>query len=115
MGIDEQALPEDLEEYGEGCCGPGCRHGHVPPPIKEDLTKRINRIEGQIRGIKGMIDRNVYCDDILNQISAAQSALNAVARILLESHMKNCVMERLKNGEAEVVEEFTKTISKMMK
>ncbi len=115
MEIDEQALQEDLEACGEGQCGPGCRQGHVPPLIKEDLTKRMNRIEGQIRGIKGMIERNVYCDDVLNQISAAQSALNAVARILLESHMKTCVLERLKNGETEVVEEFTKTVSKMMK
>nr|WP_257009960.1 metal-sensitive transcriptional regulator [Evansella halocellulosilytica] len=79
------------------------------------LIKRMSRIEGQVRGIKGMIDRDVYCDDVLNQMSAVQSALNSVSRLLLDSHMKTCVIERLKEDDREVVDEFLKTVSKLMK
>lgn len=84
-------------------------------PLRDSLIKRMNRIEGQVRGIKGMIDRNVYCDDILNQMAAVQSALNAVSKLLLESHMKSCVVNRLQEGDTEVVEELMKTISKLVK
>ncbi|UCZ55210.1 metal-sensitive transcriptional regulator [Bacillus shivajii] len=90
-------------------------HGQVPSDVKESLIKRMNRIEGQVRGVKGMIERDVYCDDILNQMSAVQSALNSVSRLLLDSHMKTCVMERLKEEDTEVVDEFLKTVSKLMK
>lgn len=113
---DEGQGMENPSETLEGMTSsPGCRLGHVPPLLKEDLVKRMNRIEGQVRGIRGMIERNVYCDDILNQISAAQSALNAVAKLLLESHMKTCVLERLKSGDTDVAEEFSKTVAKLMK
>lgn len=100
----------------ESCCADETsQHAHVPDALKESLLKRMNRIEGQARGIKGMIERNVYCDDILNQMSAVQSALNAVSRLLLESHMKTCVIEKLKTDDNYVVEEFLKTVSKLMK
>lgn len=115
MKNDEITLQEYEGMPEEGKCHPGQRLGHVPPALKEDLVKRMNRVEGQIRGIKGMIERNVYCNDILNQISAAQSALHAVAKLLLESHMKTCVLERLKEGDTDVAEEFAKTILKLMK
>ncbi|MDX5476114.1 MAG: metal-sensitive transcriptional regulator [Bacillaceae bacterium] len=75
----------------------------------------MNRIEGQVRGVKGMIERDVYCDDILNQMSAVQSALNGVSRLLLESHFKTCVIERLNKEDYEVVEEFMKTVAKLVK
>lgn len=91
------------------------RQGHVSESLRLDLTKRMNRIEGQVRGIKGMMERNVYCDDILNQMSAVQSALHSASRLLLESHMKTCVIKRLKDDDQEVVEEFMKTIAKLMK
>lgn len=61
-----------------------CRKSHHPNHVKKDLTTRLNRVEGQIRGIKGMIDKDVYCDDVITQLSAAQSALNSVAKILLD-------------------------------
>ena len=82
---------------------------------KTSLVSRLNRIEGQVRGIKGMIDKDVYCDDVLNQIAAIQSALNSVSRLLLESHMKSCLISRIQSGEPEVVDELLKTIEKMMK
>lgn len=75
--------------------GSSCRKSHHPERVKKDLTTRLNRIEGQIRGIKGMIEKDVYCDDVITQLSATQSALNSVARILLEGHLKGCVVDRL--------------------
>src|SRR3546814_3449380 len=61
---------------------------------KANLTSRLNRIEGQVRGIKGLIEKDVYCDDILNQIASVQSALSGVGKLLLEEHMKSCVVEK---------------------
>ncbi|RKD24509.1 CsoR family transcriptional regulator [Ammoniphilus oxalaticus] len=82
---------------------------------KKNLATRLNRIEGQIRGIKGMIEKDVYCDDVLNQIAAAQSALNSVGKILLESHLRSCVTERIQKGDSEVIDELLKTVHKLLK
>jgi len=92
-----------------------CRKSHHPERMKKDLTTRLNRIEGQIRGIKGMIDKDVYCDDIITQLSATQSALNSVAKILLEGHLKGCVVNRLSEGDKEILDELVVTIHKLMK
>jgi CsoR family transcriptional regulator, copper-sensing transcriptional repressor len=95
--------------------GTSCRKSHHPERVKKDLTTRLNRIEGQIRGIKGMIDKDVYCDDVITQLSATQSALNSVAKILLEGHLKGCVVDRLSEGDDEVLDELLVTIHKLMK
>ncbi|MEG6523476.1 metal-sensitive transcriptional regulator [Desulfotomaculum sp. 1211_IL3151] len=87
---------------------------HDEKTIKE-LVNRINRIEGQLRGIKGMIERHAYCDEILNQISSANSALHGVAKLLLEKHMKSCIKEQLQAGDEQVIDEVLKTIFKMMR
>lgn len=92
-----------------------CRKSHHPAHVKKDLTTRLNRIEGQIRGIKGMIEKDVYCDDVITQLSATQSALNSVAKILLEGHLKGCVVDRLSEGDEEVLDELVVTIQKLMK
>lgn len=94
---------------------PGERKSHHDDKTIKELVTRMNRIEGQIRGIKGMIERRVYCDDILNQISSAQSALDGASRLLLEKHMKSCVKERLQENDEEVVDEVLKTIFRMMR
>lgn len=94
---------------------PSCRKSHHPESVKKDLTTRLNRIEGQIRGIKGMIEKDVYCDDVITQLSATQSALNSVAKILLEGHMKGCVVNRLADGDDAVIDELLTTIHKLMK
>ncbi len=91
------------------------RKSHHPERMKKNLTNRLNRIEGQIRGIKGMIDKDVYCDDVITQISATQSALNSVAKLLLEGHLKGCVVDRLSEGDDEVLDELVVTIQKLMK
>jgi DNA-binding FrmR family transcriptional regulator len=91
------------------------RLSHHDEKTIRELVNRINRIEGQLRGIKGMIERHVYCDDILNQIASANSALHGVAKLLLEKHMKSCVKEQLQEGDDQVIDEVLKTIFRMMR
>lgn len=81
----------------------------------KSLINRLNRIEGQIRGIKGMVEKNAYCTDIITQVAAANSALNAFNKELLESHIKSCVSEDIRNGKDETVEELVELIKKLMK
>ena len=80
----------------------------------QNLATRLNRIEGQVKGIKAMIERGDYCEDVLTQIAAAQSAMSAVAKILLESHMRTCVSRRLKDGDDTVVDELIKTVGRLL-
>ena len=99
----------------ESSCEKNERRSHHSLKVKSNLTSRLNRIEGQIRGIKGLIERDIYCDDVITQISAAQAALNSVATILLEGHLKTCVLERLQAGDEEVLDEVLVTFQKLMK
>ncbi len=92
-----------------------CRKAHHSEEFKKDLISRLNRIEGQIRGIKKMIEENVYCDDILNQITGIRSALAGVQEKLLTGHIKTCVFDQIKEGKIEVVEELTETIRRMLR
>ncbi len=80
----------------------------------QELSVRLNRIEGQVRGIKKMIEEGVYCDNVLNQIASAQSALNGVAKLLLEKHMKSCIKGQLQAGDDEVIDELTKTVFRLI-
>jgi DNA-binding FrmR family transcriptional regulator len=91
------------------------RKSHHSGKVKTNLVSRLNRIEGQIRGIKGLIEKDTYCDDVLNQIAAAQSALNSVGRMLLEGHLKSCVVERIQEGDHDVIDELLVTVNKLMK
>lgn len=104
-----------INEAHEMTIDPSCRKSHHPPAVKQNLMNRLSRIEGQIRGIKGMVEKDVYCDDIITQLSATQSALNSVTKVLLEGHLKGCVKDRLENGEEEVLDELLVTIQKMMR
>jgi DNA-binding FrmR family transcriptional regulator len=86
---------------------------HHPAETKRSLTARLKRIEGQVRGIAGMIERDVYCDDILHQITAVEAALGGVRRLLLEAHIRSCVVEQVLQGREEVIDELMTTIGKM--
>ncbi|MCI9616866.1 MAG: metal-sensing transcriptional repressor [Eubacterium sp.] len=81
----------------------------------KDLMNRLNRIEGQVRGIKRMVEEEVYCPDILVQVSAVNSALNSFSKVLLDNHMNTCVVENIQKGNMEVIEELTATLKKIMK
>ncbi len=83
--------------------------------VQKSLIDRVNRVEGQIRGIRKMIESETYCDDIINQIEASRSALKAIEMILLQSHIRNCVVDQIKEGDTEVIEEVLKTFNKMVK
>lgn len=109
------SFEEELKE--DSCCSTDGseRKSHHSDKVKNNLITRLNRIEGQIRGIKGLIEKDTYCDDIITQISATQSALNSVAKLLLEGHMKSCVVERIQEGDYEVLDEVLVTIQKLMK
>lgn len=114
MKQDEQMQsggPEILVEEECSCC-----------KIKErseeeykDLIRRLNRIEGQIRGIKGMVEKDAYCIDILTQVSAANCALNSFTKVLLANHIKSCVAEDIREGNDEKLDELVKTLQKLMK
>lgn len=79
------------------------------------LVNRLNRIEGQVRGIKGMLENEAYCTDILIQISAVQAALNAFNRELLSNHIHTCVAENIRSGDDSVIDELVATLKKLMK
>lgn len=82
---------------------------------RKKLINRLNRIEGQIRGIRGMIEKDAYCNDILIQSAAASAAINAFNKELLCSHIKNCVTRDIRNGDDQVIDELMETLYKLMK
>lgn len=79
------------------------------------LIHRLNRIEGQVRGIKKMVEQGAYCTDILVQSAAVNAAINSFNKKLLVNHINTCVVDSLKEGRIEVIEELTKTMQKLMK
>ncbi|MBM7614702.1 metal-sensing transcriptional repressor [Alkaliphilus hydrothermalis] len=83
--------------------------------IQKSITDRLSRVEGQVRGIKNMIEKGTYCNDVINQIEASRSALSSIALILMEGHLKNCISEQIKNGDESAIEEVLKTVKKLMK
>lgn len=103
---------EGMEDKQECCC-----HKIKERSEKEykDLIHRLNRIEGQIRGIKGMVEKNSYCTDILTQVAAVNAALNSFNRVLLENHIKTCVTNDIREGKEETVDELLVILQKLMK
>lgn len=101
-----------MEERQECCC-----HKTKERSEKEykDLIHRLNRIEGQIRGIKGMVEKDAYCTDILTQVAAVNAALNSFNRVLLSNHIKTCVTNDIREGKEETVDELLATLKKLMK
>ncbi|MDO5589514.1 MAG: metal-sensing transcriptional repressor [Lachnospiraceae bacterium] len=81
----------------------------------KDLIHRLNRIEGQVRGIKKMVENDVYCTDILVQVSAVNAALNSFNKVLLSNHIRTCVAEDIRNGKEETVDELVTTLQKLMR
>ena len=98
----------------EKCC---CHHKTKERSEKEykDLIHRLNRIEGQIRGIKGMVEKDAYCPKILVQVAAANAALNSFNKVLLANHIRTCVAEDIRAGKDEVIDELVTTLQKLMR
>ncbi|MDO4167310.1 MAG: metal-sensing transcriptional repressor [Eubacteriales bacterium] len=103
-----------MTEKKEECC---CCHKTKERSKQEynDLIHRLNRIEGQIRGIRGMVEKDAYCTDILTQVAAANAALNSFNKVLLANHIKTCVTRDIKEGKEETVDELVSTLQKLMK
>lgn len=81
----------------------------------KDLIHRLNRIEGQIRGIKGMVEKNAYCPDILIQVAAVNAALNSFNKVLLANHIRTCVTQDIQEGRDETVDELVTVLQKLMR
>ncbi len=96
------------------CCG--CRKTRVRSEEElKKLANRLSRIEGQVRGLREMLERDVYCIDILTQVSAVNAALNSFSKELLGEHLRTCVADNLRQGNDEVVEELVTALQKLMK
>ncbi|MBN2544177.1 MAG: metal-sensing transcriptional repressor [Spirochaetes bacterium] len=91
------------------------KKAHHSTELKDDLVKRLNRIEGQVRGVNKMIQGDVYCDNILNQIESIHSALSSARNILLEAHINSCIRESIEKGDNQIISELMITLKRMMK
>ena len=98
-----------------GCACHASRKKHRSTAEERDLINRLNRIEGQIRGIKKMLEADAYCPDVLTQVAAARCAMNSFAKVLLASHIRSCVVEDLEAGREETIEELVDTVQKLLK
>ena len=99
----------------EMCCHCSQRKKERSPEEYKKLIHRLNRIEGQIRGIKGMVENNAYCPDILIQSAAVNAAINAFNKELLANHIRTCVADDIRNGKDEAIDELVVTLQKLMK
>ena len=96
---------------------PECTH-RIKKRTEEEtklMINRLNRIEGQVRGIRRMVENNAYCPDILIQVAAANAALNSFNKVLLANHIKTCVTDDIRAGKEETVDELVKVLQKLMK
>ncbi len=96
-------------------CGRCTRLKHRSKKEYKDLVNRLNRIEGQIRGIRAMVEKEAYCPDILVQVAAANAALNSFNKVLLANHIRTCVADDIRDGNDETIDELVKTLQKLMK
>ena len=101
-----------MEERQECCCQKTKERSEKE---YKDLLNRLSRIEGQVRGVKAMVERDAYCTDIITQVSAINSALNSFNKVLLANHIKTCVTQDIKNGKEETVDELVTVLQKLMK
>ena len=102
-------------ENEKRCCHFGERKKQRSPEEYKSLIHRLNRIEGQVRGIRGMVENDAYCPDILVQSAAVNAAINAFNKELLASHIRSCVAHDIREGHDEVIDELVATLQKLMK
>lgn len=108
---EEMQEMKPIEEQEYECC----RKKERLEKEYKDLINRLNRIEGQIRGIRGMIERDCYCPDILVQVAAANAALNSFNKVLLANHIRTCVADGIRAGDDGKVDELVNVLQKLMK
>ena len=101
-----------MDEKRPCCC---CKKTVRSEDARRALINRLRRVEGQIRGIRGMLERDAYCADILTQSAAVSAAMNGFNRALLNAHLRNCVVRDIRAGDDSVVDELTDLLQKLMK
>ena len=101
-----------MDEKRPCCC---CKKTVRSEDERRALINRLRRVEGQIRGIRGMLERDAYCADILTQSTAVSAAMNGFNRALLNAHLRNCVVRDIRAGDDSVVDELTDLVQKLMK
>ena len=106
-------LKGNYKMKNEACCNNKTKNRQEKE--LKDLINRLNRIEGQVRGVKNMVESDAYCTEILTQISAITAALNSFNKVLLANHIRTCVAENIREGKDEVVDELVTTLQKLMK
>ena len=120
MGLDKyptgvyiEAANREVKRMDEQCC---CHKTKERGEAEyKDLIHRLNRIEGQVRGVRGMVEKNAYCTDILTQVAAINAALNSFNKVLLANHIRTCVAQDIRDGKDEATEELVATLQKLMK
>lgn len=100
-----QALEDQPKQPDKEACA--CKRKRTPrsDELQSDVAKRLNRVIGQLNGVKAMIEDNRYCGDVLTQLAAAESAVHRISEMLLQEHMRTCVIEEVRAGNDEVVDE----------
>ena len=113
--MKEKNVNEEILNLEESC--EGCSHKTKERSPKElrKLVNRLKRIEGQVRGIRKMVEKEAYCTDVLVQVAAVNAALNSFNRVLLADHLKTCVTQDIRDGKMETVDELVETMKKLMK
>ena len=111
-----------MEEQKKCCCHHGGEISDVEARVRtrtdeeyKKLLNRLNRIEGQIRGVKSMLENDAYCTDIVLQVSAINAALNSFNRQLLAEHIRTCVADDIRNGKDDTIEDLVNTVTRLMK
>lgn len=112
LNDNDQNIEPNEEESVCPCCA---RKTERSDAQKKKLINRLKRIEGQVRGLESMIKNDIYCNDILIQSAAVNAAMNGFNRELLECHLRHCVVDDIRNGRDEVVDELLGTLHKLMK
>ena len=107
-----QTVADERNPPEAACC---CRTKVRSEKEQKDLINRLSRIEGQVRGIRRMLEEDAYCIDIINQVAAANAALNSFTKVMLANHIHTCVTEDVQAGNSEKVDELVKTLQKLMK
>ena len=114
MNMEEMKMKEKELKADGSCC-----HSHKTKERSEkeykDLVNRLSRIEGQVRGIRRMVETDCYCTDILMQVSAVSAALNSFNKVLLANHIRTCVAEDIRDGRDETIDELVATLQKLMR
>lgn len=108
----EERTDHPMELQSFPCCGKTKERSQKE---YSDLQNRLKRIEGQVRGIQGMLEKNAYCTDILMQVAAVNAALNSFNKVLLANHIRTCVADHIRAGEDAIIDELVATLQKLMK